>query len=119
MTNKDAFTGEVEINKTYLDTWGNSRQIMGYVVIRRGGFRGESDTYDKTKVWSLCGNHYSVKTGKSYNGQLVQLPPNKELVFWRERIKQIETVNCVDKLKLVSDKLERMRNRVKELEENI
>ena len=111
------FAGKVEINKTYLDTWGRTYLIGGWVVLRRG-WGSESDTYSKDNVWSVCGWHFDVNTGTDTHAgrQLVQLPPLDEIAFWKARLKQIRKVNCEDKLKLVAEGMANMEARINELE---
>jgi hypothetical protein len=101
-------SAKIEVGKTYLDIWGRKHLIAGFIK-------------DSNKiVYSVGGYWFDVKTGKvgkETNGHhLVNLPPKKELAFWRERIKQIESVNSADKLKLVKEGLDAMRERIKELE---
>lgn len=112
------FVGKVEIEKTYLDTWGRSHTIHGYVVLRRGWkASGENDTLDKSKMWSGSGWHFDVKTGSDgYGHQLVQLTnPQEERRFWLDRITQIRSVNHEENLKLVQPELDTMHQRTIEL----
>lgn len=102
----------IEIGKTYLDIWGGIHVIQGHT--RTGGHYAEPD---KDRVWSLAGEHFFIKsgraTGRGYS--LVLLPPEQEIAFFEERIKQIESVNSEDKLKLVAPQLQNMRDRIAEL----
>lgn len=97
---------EVELYQTYLDIWGDSHEINGYV---RKGFKQE----DKTKVWSVK-SHFYKKDGKRVGGghNLVIMSPKGEIAFWKERIRVITLNNPPEKLKLVKDNLQNMRDRI-------
>ena len=85
-----------------MDTWGNTRTIMGYV-------RG----IQPPKSMMFTGHcHYNVYTGEGIGGQLVNLPPDKELIFWEERLAQIKAVNSADKLELIRKQLKNIEDRI-------
>lgn len=95
--------GPIEIGKTYLDQWGRSHHIYGYV----------KDS--KTSVYSLS-DHFSLKTGVGTSGTtLVILPPNEEREFWKARIQLIRESNPPDKLSLIKKELSAMQDRLDEL----
>ncbi len=111
------FIGIVQQHTDYLDTWGRPVYIQGLVILERG-YASEPPTYDPNLVWSSQGYHYHIITGLSINttSQLVQLrQPKFELAFWKERLAQIRSVNHADNLKLVSDNLARMTQRITDL----
>ncbi len=101
---------EVEIGQTYLDIWGYQHTINGYV---RKGFKQE----DKTKVWSASG-HFWKKDGTSVRGghDLVVMSPKGEVAFWKKRIQLIIDNNSTDKLRMVADLMQKMHERIAELE---
>src|SRR5688572_17118699 len=105
----------IQIGKTYMDKWGRKHSILGYVRLERGSF-GRPDVVDKERVASNS-NHFYTKSGLCTTGgvALVMLSPKRELAYWKRRIEEIEAVNSTDKLKLVENELNNMRERIKEL----
>jgi hypothetical protein len=62
-------------------------------------------------------DHFFIESGKSTSCgyDLVVLSPAKEIEFFENRIKQIESVNSTDRLALVKDNLDNMRERINQL----
>ena len=105
-------TSPLEIGRSYLDIWGRWHTIQGYVADGHQ-WPGREKPVDKNRVYcSSC--HYDIKTGECGDStcRLVNLPPAKELAFWKKRISEIEDSNPQDKLKLIKDELQNMHDRV-------
>lgn len=110
-----SFKGKVNIGQTYLDTWGREHKIMGNVILQKG-WGSAPDVLDKQSVWSLSGVHFNVNTGNDEWGTcLVQLPLGEEKEFWVNRLKLIESKNSKDKLLLIKEDLDRIRQRIQDI----
>jgi hypothetical protein len=95
------FEGKLMTGKYYMDTWGNKRLALGYV-------RG----VPKRSIMFTHHGHYNTTTGAGASGQLVNLPPKKELIFWEERLAQIKSSTPADHLAMMQEQLDNIEKRI-------
>lgn len=96
---------KIEIGKVYLDVWGRKHEIMG----RAKGYHSNRKFF-----WSSS-DHFDEYGKSTSRHDLVVLEPKAEAAFWTKKIEEIKRLNSEDKLRLVSQGIYNMEQRIREL----
>ncbi len=96
----------LEIGKVYPNWWGVPFEVWGHAHT--------DGKPDKTKVYTSA-DHLDIRTGVGSRNQLINLPREVEIEFFRGVLATIHKNNHPDNLRLVADKLWYIENHIAEL----